>query len=298
MLKRYLILPIAALILAASMIAGNLHSQSNTTFEPEEVQLLAQINDYRESSGLSTDLVRQENLESAAEWMGADMGEHSYFSHTDSQGRGFDERLVDFGYTYGGWRGENLARGYSTPELVMQAWINSEGHRLNILRPEYEYIGLARVYVAGSEAGWYWVTDFAGNTAQPVPLKTSAPGYTATPAPTPEPTPVPTPEPTPVPTTPPPPTCECDSYVQEILEQTFSFDLWTALYVVERESRFDPGAYHENWDGSVDLGLFQINSIHAGRWPDYWTAWSDPARNAQWALELYMEQGWRPWRIW
>ena len=133
----------------------------------------------------------------------------------------------------------------------------------------------------------------ASVTVTPTPAPTLVVTFTPTPVPTVAPTPIAPPPPTPIAV----PSCECDSYVKAVIKQTFSFDPGTAMYVVERESSFDPAAYHENWNGTVDLGLFQINSIHAWRWEDYWTAWSDPARNAQWALELYMEQGWRPWRI-
>ena len=133
-----------------------------------------------------------------------------------------------------------------------------------------------------------------------VPLSQDAylvPTPSPAPAATPLPTAVPTAEPIPQPT----PVTVVDSRASEsvalAIEQAFPFDLGTAWYVAKRESLLDPNAYNENWNGSVDLGLFQINSIHAWRWPDYWTAWSDPVRNAQWALELWQEQGWRPWRI-
>lgn len=122
---------------------------------------------------------------------------------------------------------------------------------------------------------------------------------TTTPSSTPVPTSVPTPEPTLAPTpVPSRPGCNCPAEIQAIIEQMFSGVVDTAIYVVRRESNFDPAAYNENWNGTVDLGLFQINSIHAHRWPDYWTAWSDPVRNSEWALELYLEQGWRPWGLW
>jgi hypothetical protein len=42
-------------------------------------------------------------------------------------------------------------------------------------------------------------------------------------------------------------------------------------------------------------GLFQISWIHASRWADFYDAWMDPAKNAQWAYEIYVQQGWYPW---
>jgi hypothetical protein len=44
-----------------------------------------------------------------------------------------------------------------------------------------------------------------------------------------------------------------------------------------------------------NFGLFQINGIHANRWPDFYQNWMDPAKNAQWAYEIYAQQGWYPW---
>lgn len=42
-------------------------------------------------------------------------------------------------------------------------------------------------------------------------------------------------------------------------------------------------------------GVFQLSYIHAYRWPDFYDAWMDPAKNAQWAYEIWSEQGWYPW---
>src|SRR3990172_6983656 len=47
--------------------------------------------------------------------------------------------------------------------------------------------------------------------------------------------------------------------------------------------------------GGSSYGVFQINAIHAYRWPDFWEAWMIAERNVAWAYELWAEQGWRPW---
>jgi len=64
-----------------------------------------------------------------------------------------------------------------------------------------------------------------------------------------------------------------------------------ALSVARCESTLQP------WATNGDhYGLFQIRaSLHAWRWPDFWTAWSEPVRASQMAFDLFMEQGWRPW---
>lgn len=45
----------------------------------------------------------------------------------------------------------------------------------------------------------------------------------------------------------------------------------------------------------TSYGLFQINAIHASRFPGFWEAWMDPVTNANWAFELWSERGWQPW---
>mgnify|MGYP000702630480 CR=1 FL=1 len=61
----------------------------------------------------------------------------------------------------GDYIGENIAGGRMTPADVVEGWMNSEGHRKNILRPEYNYIGVAYLHKSNSEYGRYWVQIFA-----------------------------------------------------------------------------------------------------------------------------------------
>lgn len=58
------------------------------------------------------------------------------------------------------------------------------------------------------------------------------------------------------------------------------------------ESRGNPSAV--SWTGT-SFGLFQLNSIHAGRCPGFWENWDDPAWNTACAYSLWVEQGWAPW---
>ena len=66
------------------------------------------------------------------------------------------EMLTSFGISYRA-AGENIAMGYSTPEAVINAWMNSSGHRANILNANYTTIGVG--YVAD---GNYWTQEFTG----------------------------------------------------------------------------------------------------------------------------------------
>ena len=58
------------------------------------------------------------------------------------------------------------------------------------------------------------------------------------------------------------------------------------------ESNGDPEAV--SWNGT-SYGLWQINSIHAWRWPDFWKRWPEPMRNTEYAYELWAEQGFVIW---
>jgi uncharacterized protein YkwD len=81
------------------------------------------------------------------------MAINRYFSHTSLDGRTFDERIRDAGYTRPA--AENIAKGQRSADDVMRAWMNSKGHRANILNCSYAAIG-----VGLDTRGWYWTQDF------------------------------------------------------------------------------------------------------------------------------------------
>ena len=85
-----------------------------------------------------------------------DMHDNGYFSHTSpTYGSPFD-MMKSFGITYN-YAGENIAMGYSSPDAVVTAWMNSAGHRANILSANFTAMGLG--YVAD---GGYWTQWFIG----------------------------------------------------------------------------------------------------------------------------------------
>ena len=72
---------------------------------------------------------------------------------------------------------------------------------------------------------------------------------------------------------------------------TLQWDCAYAQRVIHCESKDNPLS-----DNGSDRGLFQLNQIHAIKWPDYWQNWSDPYWNINHAYELYVEWGgWKPW---
>ena len=85
-----------------------------------------------------------------------DMHDNRYFDHTSpTYGSPFD-MMRQFGITYAS-AGENIAMGYSTPEAVVNAWMNSSGHRAHILSTKYTTLGVGFV-----SDGGYWTQWFIG----------------------------------------------------------------------------------------------------------------------------------------
>ena len=101
-------------------------------------------------------LGRCADLSRIARLKSSDMRDNKYFSHTSpTYGTPF-QMMKDFGIRYR-TAGENIAMGQRTPSEVVSAWMNSPGHRANILNASYTRIGVG--YVSD---GNYWTQMFAG----------------------------------------------------------------------------------------------------------------------------------------
>lgn len=125
-------------------------STSVTSYESEVVRL---VNEVRAENGLKH-LIQDWQLSRVARYKSQDMKDLRYFSHTSpTYGSPFD-MMKKFGISYR-TAGENIAKGYQTPEAVVNAWMNSPGHRANILNSTYTHIGVG--YVAD---GNYWTQMF------------------------------------------------------------------------------------------------------------------------------------------
>ena len=123
-----------------------------TAYEAEVVRL---VNSYRAQYGLSP-LSENWELSRVARFKSQDMCDRKYFSHTSpTYGSPFD-MIKAFGLGYR-TAGENIARGQTSPQEVVHAWMNSSGHRANILNSSFRYIGVG--YVA---SGNYWTQMFTG----------------------------------------------------------------------------------------------------------------------------------------
>ncbi|ONH24446.1 CAP domain-containing protein [Pseudofrankia asymbiotica] len=96
-------------------------------------------------------------LTAAAQGHSADMAQKNYFSHTSLDGRSFADRIRATGFP-GTSIAENIAAGGTTAAQTVEMWMNSEGHRANILNCSYTHIGVG--YAEGGSYRYYWTQDF------------------------------------------------------------------------------------------------------------------------------------------
>lgn len=126
-------------------------AEENLSFAKQVVNL---VNEERAKAGLSA-LVLDETLASAAMVRATEI--ETSFSHTRPDGRSFSTVLSDMGIQYRR-SGENIAWGQQSPEAVMEGWMNSEGHRANILNPNFTKIGVG--YRKNAAGRTYWTQLF------------------------------------------------------------------------------------------------------------------------------------------
>ena len=125
------------------------------TISEYEEKVAELVNQIRIENDLSP-LTLNRELSAVARKKSQDMKENHYFNHTSPvYGSPFD-MIKTFGISYS-TAGENIAMGQRTPEEVVNAWMNSEGHRANILNASFTQIGIG--YVA---EGNYWTQMFIG----------------------------------------------------------------------------------------------------------------------------------------
>jgi uncharacterized protein YkwD len=110
------------------------------------------VNQERAKAGCSPVTVDR-RLATAAQQHSQDQADMGTMTHTGSDGSSVGQRVTEAGYT---WRkvGENVASGTTSPERAMQLWMNSDGHRKNILNCAFKNIGVGVV-------DGYWTQDFA-----------------------------------------------------------------------------------------------------------------------------------------
>ena len=115
-------------------------------------QVVSLVNGARADAGCGA-LRVDDRLTAAAQAHSDDMAVNGYFSHTSQDGRTFADRVRAAGYPDPG--GENIAQGQRSAQSVHDAWMNSEGHRANILNCDFTAIG-----VGLNTSAWTWTQNF------------------------------------------------------------------------------------------------------------------------------------------
>lgn len=127
--------------------------KDKSTFVQQVIDL---VNKERVAHGLNK-LVASDKLNEVAKLRATEI--ITEYSHTRPDGRGCFTALDDANVYYN-TAGENIAYGYSTPEIVVQAWMDSPGHRANILNPDVNLIGVGFVSYGNTASGYYWTQIF------------------------------------------------------------------------------------------------------------------------------------------
>lgn len=122
----------------------------------EALEVLRLVNQERKKQGLN-ELVLNHTLNGVATKKAEDMRDNNYFSHQSARYGSPFEMLQSFGVHYSS-AGENIAAGQKSAQQVMNDWMNSSGHRANILNKNYTELGVG--YVEGGAYGTYWVQLF------------------------------------------------------------------------------------------------------------------------------------------
>ncbi|MBC2580876.1 SafA/ExsA family spore coat assembly protein [Clostridium sp. DJ247] len=121
-----------------------------------ENQVITLVNAQRAKAGLQP-LKANWELSRVARYKSQDMANKGYFSHTSPTYGSPFKMMESFGIRFTA-AGENIAMGQRTPQEVMNSWMNSSGHRANILNPSYNQIGVG--LAKSSNGTYYWTQEF------------------------------------------------------------------------------------------------------------------------------------------
>jgi uncharacterized protein YkwD len=132
-------------------------SSTDSSLSSVRARILELVNQARKDNGLPA-LQKESHLEQAAQKHAEDMKKRNYFSHNTPEGKTPTDQIRDAGYPLNGrwYTGQNIAEGQRSAEEVMKDWMNSSGHRKNILSKNFREIGV----------GFYqnvWVQDFGAH---------------------------------------------------------------------------------------------------------------------------------------
>ncbi len=143
-----------ALLTPAAVVAAE--PASAATAAQMQTEVITLVNAQRAKVGCAP-LRTSTALRNAAVLHSTDMRKQNYFSHTSKDGRSPWDRIRAQDYAYGS--AENIAAGQRTPKAVVTAWMNSAGHRKNILNCANKAVGVG-VSQGGGDYYIYWTQDF------------------------------------------------------------------------------------------------------------------------------------------
>ena len=148
---------ICKLLMALAFMVTMVPSFSSATVEAgSQNQVLSAVNAIRANHRLPA-LRWHPSLQKAAREQAALMAKAGKMSHRVRRGQGFGARMKRIGY--GGLAAENIARGQPSLARVLRGWMNSPGHRRNMLHPRMRFLGLAAVEGGGRN---YWAMVLGG----------------------------------------------------------------------------------------------------------------------------------------
>ncbi|MGC9504254.1 CAP domain-containing protein [Baaleninema sp.] len=140
-------------------------SSGNYSSEEFEQRVLDLVNQERGNVGLQP-LSFESRLAQAAETHSQNMALQDFYSHTGADGSDFTDRMEAAGFQFQGRSAENIAAGQTTPEAVMEGWMNStQGHREAILNPEFTQLGVGHYFLENDTGNvnhnHYWTQVFS-----------------------------------------------------------------------------------------------------------------------------------------
>ena len=124
---------------------------------PVGAEVTQLVNQARAQAGLAP-VTGHGALSCAANGQSADQATRGLMTHTGSNGSNAGARMLYCGFRWSTW-GENVAYGQTSAQQVMTAWLNSPGHRANILNPRFTHIGVGAVAQANGTI--FWTMDLA-----------------------------------------------------------------------------------------------------------------------------------------
>ncbi|WP_434445965.1 CAP domain-containing protein [Lentzea sp. E54] len=147
-----------SLLAAATLAMAALLTPPATAATVQE-DVIALTNAERAKAGCPA-LRQNAALSTAAQRHSQDMAAHNFMSHTGSDGSNFVTRIERAGYTRWTRAAENVAAGQRSAADVVRSWMNSAGHRANILNCNLRDIGVGHQYRQSTTYGHYWTQNF------------------------------------------------------------------------------------------------------------------------------------------